>query len=376
MFFRAALFGTLLLGTLHAPGAEGALRWTSVALPLYLLCAVGLWARERFATLPGWLAPWTFLLDIGVAVSAAYALPGRSADFFVAFFLIILSSTLLRKPKVSFLVAAAAAAAYLATTDSSDPGRWMKLALLGLAPFFSTFMATYVRTIEDPYESKLAWLERLALAGRGLSAVLHEVKTPLGTVVLSAANIRRKLARGEDVEAQLSLIESEARRASDILADFLEFTKPAELELVPMALREPLDQALAALSPRFEELGVKVAREARAAARVRGSARHLVSVFANLLDNAAKAMPSGGTITVVEEERGGRARVSFRDTGLGIAPERLAGLFEPHADAGGYGLGLSISRWIVEKHGGELTLSSDGPGRGALAVVELPLLKS
>jgi CheY-like chemotaxis protein len=107
----------------------------------------------------------------------------------------------------------------------------------------------------------------------------------------------------------------------------------------------------------------------------------LQQVFWNLLKNAIKFTPSGGRITVKSELDGQAVRVRIMDNGIGLKPETMRRIFEPFEQAdgqitrqfGGLGLGLAISKGIVERHGGRISAGSDGEGRGASFVVEFPL---
>ena len=106
----------------------------------------------------------------------------------------------------------------------------------------------------------------------------------------------------------------------------------------------------------------------------------MTQVFANLLNNAAKYTERGGEIRVRAEGRGNDVIVTIEDTGVGIAPEMLAQVFELFAQAGpvegrhlgGFGIGLAVARRLVTEHGGEITAASDGLGRGSRFRVRLP----
>jgi len=110
----------------------------------------------------------------------------------------------------------------------------------------------------------------------------------------------------------------------------------------------------------------------------------LIQVFTNLLNNAAKYTPAGGTIRVSLQrvaERPDRVAVRVSDTGRGISPEMLPRVFDLFAQAesgssraeGGLGIGLTLARRLAELHGGTVDAASDGPGRGSCFTVELPL---
>lgn len=387
LFFRAILLGNLLLAAMYAPEAGKAWDWIRGVFPAYAACALALYGLERRV---GWTraaARWSFLLDVGFAASAAYALPGDSMGLFIAFFLVILSSTLLREPVFSILLAGVVCAVYTGASQpgaaaAADPGRLMKLALLAGIALFSVFMAAYAQQIErsiaEPYELRIAWLERLSLVGRALRGILHEVKTPLGTILLSVENLRGMLRRGEDVEAELVVIAGEAERASQILDNFLEFTRPVDIALEPLSLSAPIEKVLAAMRGRLEERDIRLEPDLDPTTRVLGSERHLVQAFTNLFMNAIQAMPSGGMLSVRQARSGGMACVFIRDTGRGMEGVARADLSdadpESQPDARGFGLGLGIVRWIVQKHGGGFSLESPGPGRGATALLRLPLL--
>jgi signal transduction histidine kinase len=107
----------------------------------------------------------------------------------------------------------------------------------------------------------------------------------------------------------------------------------------------------------------------------------LQQAFSNLLVNAVKFTPAGGRVRVVLQQLGPHLSVAFRDTGIGIASEHLPKMFEPYWQAdgasmsseSGLGLGLSIVRHIVQRHGGQVAIESDGPGQGTVVTVLLPL---
>jgi signal transduction histidine kinase len=116
--------------------------------------------------------------------------------------------------------------------------------------------------------------------------------------------------------------------------------------------------------------------------RVDGDPSRLQQAFANLLVNSVKFTPAGGYVRVSVEQDGSRLKIAVRDTGIGIAADHLPKIFDPlwQADrtsinsAGGLGLGLSIVRHIVQLHGGDVVVESDGPGQGTVVTVRLPLI--
>jgi signal transduction histidine kinase len=112
--------------------------------------------------------------------------------------------------------------------------------------------------------------------------------------------------------------------------------------------------------------------------RVRGDAVRLQQAFGNLLSNASRYSPEGGEISVSARADGDRAVVVVRDTGVGIRRDMLDRIFDPFVrESGGstegLGIGLTLARTVVQRHHGQISADSDGPGRGSTFVVELPL---
>jgi CheY-like chemotaxis protein len=141
-----------------------------------------------------------------------------------------------------------------------------------------------------------------------------------------------------------------------------------------------IEQAIATCKPRIEAGGLTLVKDLRCSnPRVRGDVDRLQQVVCNLLENAGKFTPTGGQVKVMARNEGERVVVAVRDTGVGIAPEdilRIFGAFEqgeksPIRRFGGLGLGLAISRAIVEGHGGQLEARSEGPEKGAEFVLDL-----
>ena len=390
LFLRAVLAETLLLQSLYAPELVLSRWWLGGLLAAYAGISAGLFFFDRSRRLPAWGLLASFVFDIGMTSMVLGASGGLASDFYVAYFLVILSTCLVEDMRLSFLIGAVACLVYGAMAfpgfqAAFHPFYWLRLSLLLTTAFFSAVIADHARQVQREtaagYERKIADLERLSLVGGALSRILHELKTPLGTISLASENVREGLRRGRaagaDLERQLGLIESEAERASVIVRDYLDFVRPTDLPLGPLAVEEPLAQALAAQELRLKDRDISGAAAPAGRTMVLGSRRHLIQLFTILLDNAVAAMPLGGRLSVCVETDGAEAVARVQDTGFGIAPEARSRLFQPFATGrpaqGGTGLGLPIARWIAEKHGGSVELDSPGTARGAAAVVRLPL---
>ncbi len=219
-----------------------------------------------------------------------------------------------------------------------------------------------------------------------LAILSHELRTPLNSIfgwtqILEASDFDREKTKlgietiGRNVRLQNALIE-------DLLDVSRIISGKMQLENEPLSLFAVVQGAVDAIRPTAEQKSIKI--EDRLDAQIgetNGDKFRLQQIFNNLLTNAVKFTPAGGTISVTLERSGETAVFSVKDSGIGISPELLPYIFDRfrQADAsskrqfGGLGLGLTIVKNLVELHGGTVSASSDGENSGATFIVELPL---
>jgi len=229
-------------------------------------------------------------------------------------------------------------------------------------------------------------LELDRLKSEFLSTVSHELRTPL-TSIRSFSEILLRYGV-DDVEKRkkfVGIIHNEAERLTRMINDLLDLSKieagHQELHFEPLELEPVFSRALATAHPLFAEKGVKgVSEVATGLPRVQADADRLHQVLTNLISNAVKFSPEGGTVRISGRKRGGFALISVADEGPGIPPDRLEQVFERFQQVRdpqkshplGTGLGLTISREIVERMGGEIWVESE-PGTGAVFAFTVPL---
>ena len=220
-----------------------------------------------------------------------------------------------------------------------------------------------------------------------LATLAHELRNPLAPI--GNALQLTKLA-GEDPEIQRQARDTIERqfvqmvRLVDDLLDVGRITRnKLELRMQPVELASVIWQAVEtseALARQFEQdLQINITEEP---IWVHADAVRLAQVFTNLLNNACKFTPVKGHVSISAERRGNLAAVSVKDTGIGLEPHQIDGIFEMFAQVdqslerkhGGLGIGLTIAKQLVELHQGEITVRSDGPGRGSEFVVQLPIV--
>ena len=230
-------------------------------------------------------------------------------------------------------------------------------------------------------QRRLSHAERLALAGRVMAEVAHEVGTPLHSVSGHLELLRKNLAsRGltDDDARRLGIIEAQLSRVTDIIARLLAMTSRAPGEPGPIDLERLARDVVELVSPGLASAGVTLDMHAEpGSARVRGRPDQLQQVILNLLTNAIDATAGGGRIDVTTRARPdkGEVEIAVSDTGHGIAAADRAQIFEPFfstKEAGrGTGLGLFITAEIVREHQGRIEVDSD-VGHGSTFRVTLP----
>ena len=219
-----------------------------------------------------------------------------------------------------------------------------------------------------------------------VATLSHELRSPLAAILGWCSVLRRSEARRDDVDRALDVIERNARTQADLVEDLLDVTRlqagALQLEHAQLPLDVPVRAALQAVRPSADARAIRLGFDCAAAPpRVRGDATRLQQVATNLLVNAVKFTPPGGTVAVSVATAGDRALLVVRDDGEGIDAAFLPHVFTRFRQAdgtatrrhGGLGLGLSIVEQLVGLHGGEVRASSAGRGRGATFVVSLPL---
>jgi signal transduction histidine kinase/CheY-like chemotaxis protein len=219
-----------------------------------------------------------------------------------------------------------------------------------------------------------------------LATVSHELRTPLSAILLWI----RLLATGGLEEARvrraLDSIERSAEAQSKLIEDLLDVSRmisgKLKLNLRPVDLGPIAHAALEIIRPAAEAKRITVEAEVEERTVVRADPARIQQIMWNLLSNAVKFTPEGGRVSMVVSRDGGRVRIEVVDTGRGIPADFLPYVFDRFRQVdgtssrreGGLGLGLAISRQLVEMHGGTIRAESAGEDRGAVFCVELPAL--
>jgi PAS domain S-box-containing protein len=246
-------------------------------------------------------------------------------------------------------------------------------------------MFVLVLDITARKQAELALAESDRAKDEFLAMLAHELRNPLAPIVTALEVMKRTAAGSPEALELRAMLERQAAHLARLVDDLLDVSRISrgrlEVRRSPIAIADLVAQALETCRPHLEAAGhhVELAMPSEPlyvdADRVR-----MVQALSNLINNAAKYTRAGGLVSVSAGHAGERVEIRVRDTGIGIAPEMLARVFDMFAraehsyeSAGGLGIGLTLAKRIAELHDGTLSAHSEGLGRGAQFTLSLPL---
>lgn len=217
--------------------------------------------------------------------------------------------------------------------------------------------------------STLRESERLATMGRLSAGVAHEIKNPLAAMKMTVQLLREERPAGD--REPLDIVLREIERLDLVASELSAAGRP--LAKRPVDLDRAVADVLDLLAPQMKHLGVAVERRLPPTGPVNVDPDRFKRAAMNLVLNGAQAMPSGGPLAVALSREADRVRLTVRDAGRGIPPELRDRIFEPFVTtkADGVGLGLALTRRIVEDHGGRIGFETSD--RGSTFWIELPV---
>ena len=241
--------------------------------------------------------------------------------------------------------------------------------------------------LEVERSARIVAQRAVELKDQFLATVSHELRTPLNAILgwTQVLRVPHKVS-AQDVERGMDVIDRNARAQAQLIEDLLDFNRMIEgrlrLDLQQVSLINVVRQAIESLelAARAKALRLESTFDPIEEA-ISGDPGRLRQIAWNLLSNAIKFTPSGGTVRVLLQRVSSGIELTVSDTGVGIEANFLPHVFERFSQQdsstgradGGLGLGLAISKQLVERHGGSIRPKSDGEGKGATFIVTLPV---
>src|SRR5690348_517177 len=217
--------------------------------------------------------------------------------------------------------------------------------------------------------------ERMAALGRLSAAIAHEIRQPLTAMTGALKELARFAPLEDDDKKLVQIVSRESQRLNQIITDFLDYSREKTYSFADVDILSLIEETLVLIERNAVASGeVRIERHfAERPLRARADRDAMKQVFWNLCNNALRAMPDGGVLSVRVEAVKNSVRISIRDTGRGMEPAASARIFEPFQSGfpGGTGLGLAIVYQILQAHRGRIHVET-GLGSGAEFIVDLP----
>jgi two-component system NtrC family sensor kinase len=259
-----------------------------------------------------------------------------------------------------------------------------------------SFIVAWTHTLEDRVEEKTRELQRahnevlhvetMASVGKMAAVVAHEINNPLSGILTYSKLIKKWVDNGqvgaakkEEAQQCLDLISSESRRCGELVRNLLTFSRQSPMNVQPADLNRVVAQCTMLVRHNLEIAAIELHTSlAEALPRLQCDPSQIEQVLLAVIVNAADAMPKGGNLWIDSHLSGDGRQVmlTVRDDGSGIPPEILPKIFDPFVttkESGhGTGLGLAVSRGIIERHGGKIAIESE-VGKGTTVTILLPV---
>ena len=249
-------------------------------------------------------------------------------------------------------------------------------------PSGNKFLVGIINDITERKEMEEKFLasEKLAVMGRLVADVAHEINNPLAIIMGRTQLMLRRIDNKPTLfKAQLTTILDSARRCKVILSGLLSYSRTIGKDEDVVNLHDMILEAVDNVNYQYEMNAIEIVLRCNVPdnIEIKGNKVALLSVFVNLIRNARQAMGENGNLSIfVDRDNRNQVKIEIRDTGIGISAEEMEKLFKPFIsgwkEGEGTGLGLATSRGIIETHGGTMTAESEGEGKGAKFIIHLP----
>ena len=401
---RLVVMVTLLLSTLII---QSAAPFFLPLVPFYilvfasLLMSAGYFILYRISPNTTFQAYLQVILDLVLITGLVYISGGLSGSFYFLYVFAILAGGAILPKRAAYLIAALAAICFGIMVDgiyyrlipSSSPDQGDKFApgyvlftvLMAWAVFFAIafLVDRLMRKLRQAGEDlrlarkELEIKERLAAAGQQSATLAHEIRNPLAAIAGSVQVLRGELSLSRDQGRLMDIVLKESNRVSQTIEQFLTLASPERVAFATLNLTELFQETLTILRAGGElDAGIRVdGNFSEGGVYYYGNSNQFKQIFWNLIKNAVKAMPQGGSLTVdFLRPREAELQIRFSDTGLGMSDKERARMFQPFQSGfdSGWGLGTALVRRIVEDYEGTIEVASS-TGQGTSVTITLPV---
>jgi signal transduction histidine kinase len=240
------------------------------------------------------------------------------------------------------------------------------------------FMVQKLRE-ERALEEKLREAEHLSGIAQLAKGMAHEIRNPLNFINLSIDHLHEKYLPREDPEKEafdslITSIKHEIQRLNKLVGDFLDYGKYFRMSLRATAVNDLISEVISLVSAKAEKDNIRISFHPGQIPSLSLDPELIKTCIFNVILNAFQAMPSGGEVTVATKAEEHRMQIVIQDTGIGVPKENLPKLFDPFfsTKSTGLGLGLAMTKRVVEEHGGKVDFLST-EGKGSTITITLPL---
>lgn len=225
-------------------------------------------------------------------------------------------------------------------------------------------------------EKQIQHSDKLALIGQIAAGIAHEIGTPLNVISGNAEYIMMEMGEDNPYKEELETIISQAERIANLIKQLLEFARPRKPNYTKINVNHELYHVVDLLKHQFERSKIKLnLKFSKDIPSIYADCSQIHQVFLNIIVNAIQAINQNGVIEIETFVKDGYVNIKFKDNGIGILPEHINKIFEPFfttKEAGkGTGLGLAVSKRIVDEHNGKIEVEST-PGKGTTFTVKFP----
>lgn len=394
IIFQWLIFMMVIFLVLYGPDKEAVLPTQSVliclAFSIFNLYLIFVSERRIYS---GKFMSFIFLIDVFFISAVIYLTRGIDTDLYMAYFLVIFMSALASNLKISVIIAFLTFIFYLGMlvkssgrVDMFDTGLLLRIPFLFIVAIVSGYFGEetkkrelhrkHIESLFREAKNQLYRSTQMASIGKLISTIVHEMKSPLQIISSKGKylldNIKRPLST-KDLEKNIKDIYDMTSHGNEVIEEILNFTKQDYSQAGKIDINKTLDETLTLMSYQFIEKGIILSKQLdESSLIVSGNKGQFQQVFINLINNALNALSKGGRLSVETKSDDKWVIVEFKDNGPGIPEIEKSKVFEPFfSTKGEAGLGLTISKDIINNHHGKIELKTE-EGKGTAFIIYLP----